>query len=213
MEVQLGSRKVNIRRWKVKDRKAIKALYREDITEEKALKKLVEILVFNCIEEKIDLNHDEIKYLLAKIREYSLNKKISYSFNCSECNEMNKIELSADEIFKPKFGEIKNIKNIELQDVKNPKLFNQVLMDSDEPLLDNLMLRIKTINGEVFNYEKIKDYFNEMDTLELDEILDEFEKMIFTLDSTIEVTCKCGDKQTIEFDNIPDLIPIDWITR
>lgn len=213
MEIQLGSRKVNIRRWKVKDRKAVKALYREDLSEEKVLKKLVEILVFNCIEEKIDLNPDEIKYLLAKIREYSLNKKITYKFSCPECSKMNEVELSCDEIFKPKFGEIKNIKNIELQDVKNPALFNQVLMESESPLLDNLMLRIKTINGEVFNYEKIKSYFDEMDTLELDEILDEFEKMIFTLDSEIEVTCECGHTQKIDFDSIPDLMPIEWVLR
>lgn len=213
MEIQLGNRKVNIRRWKVKDRKAIKSLYKEDLSEEKVLKKLVEILVIDCIEEKIDLNPDEIKYLLAKIREYSLNKKIKYKFSCPKCSKMNEIELSCDEIFKPKFGEIKNIKDIELQDVKNPKLFNQVLMESESPLLDNLMLRIKTISGEVFNYEKIKSYFDEMDTLELDEILDEFEKMIFTLDSEIDVTCECGHTQKIDFDSIPDLIPIEWVLR
>ena len=86
-------------------------------------------------------------------------------------------------------------------------------MESESPLLDNLMLRIKTINGEVFNYEKIKSYFDEMDTLELDEILDEFEKMIFTLDSEIEVTCECGHTQKIDFDSIPDLIPIEWVLR
>ena len=213
MEVQLGNRKINIRRWKVKDRKAIKALYKEEMSEEKTLRKLIQILVFGCIEEKIDLNPDEIKYALAKIREYSLNKKIKYKFSCPECQKLNEVELSCDEIFKPKFSDIKNIRDIELQEVKNIDLFNQVLMESESPLLDNLMLRIKSINGEIYTYEKIKNYFDEMDTLELDEILDEFEKMIFTLDSEIEVACECGNKQIIEFDSIPDLIPLEWVLR
>jgi hypothetical protein len=54
-------------------------------------------------------------------------------------------------------------------------------------------------------------YFNEMDTDQLDKIVQEYKKQKFIQDNEHECTCTfCGSKQKFIFDEIPDFFPKHW---
>lgn len=218
--IKIGNRSIKARNWKVKDRLALKEAYKNTESEIKAQEKTLEILVYGCLEEPVALNENELEYLFTQLRVNSIGDDIDFRFTCSNenCNETSTIKLKVSKIYKPKFGELKNIKvgelDIELQDIKNPDYYNKRLKSSVSPSLDDLILHIKTINSQTMSEDKIIRIFDELDTKEMDEILDKWDSMRFTMNRENVIKCPvCGKEETFEFDEIPNLIPQNWLKR
>ena len=218
--IKLGNRNIKVRNWKVKDRDEFKKLIKNAVTQEDVDDARYKTLLFNVLENEIALNKDEMEYLFLLLRARNIGEKIIHKFKCDECNKIAEVELKILDILKVKFGSISNINRenfiIELQDVQNAEFYNNKIKSSESPLLDDLILHIKSINGdETKGFDEIKKISEEQDVQFIDNILDEFEEMIFRITSREKsVKCNhCKKSTTFMFDEIPNLIPSKWLAR
>ncbi len=102
----------------------------------------------------------------------------------------------------------KDIKNISVQDVPNVKLYNS---DKEADDIKELAYRTKSIDGNIMSFDDVVEYYEDMDIDELDEILEEFDKMMFMVQNEKTFTCEsCKDEKTFEFDEIPSFFPESW---
>lgn len=213
--IPLGRRNIRIRKWKVKDRNTLKKSLQ--ITDpDKQTENTLKILVWNCIEGKIPLNKDELEYVFAQIRLHSIGDKVTFKYTCSnpECSKLNTKSVKISDIWRPKFSELQNIGDIEIQEVQNADYYNKKMAEYNYGSLYDLILHIKSIGGKQYKENEIIEYFENMDTLDADKILDAWEKMAFSLDRDNTLICeKCGNENVFEFDEIPELIPPIWFKR
>lgn len=218
--IKVGNRVIKARNWKVKDRLMLKEAFKNVESEIKAQEKTLDILVYNCLEEQVPLNENELEYLFAILRVNSIGDDVEFRWTCSNenCNQISKTSLKVSKIYKPKFGELKDIKvndiSIELQEVKNVEYYNKRIRSSSSPSLDDLILHIKTVNGQTMSEDKIQRVFDELDTKDMDAILDKWDEIRFTIDRSNKVKCEhCGKEEEFEFDEIPNMIPQNWLKR
>ena len=77
MKIKLGNKELTIRKWKGRDKKKFMAAVNAELLDEQ---EITNSLVYDCIEEDVALSDDEFKYMLSKIRAYSLGEDISIEF-------------------------------------------------------------------------------------------------------------------------------------
>lgn len=218
--IRLGNRAIHIRKWKVKDRLKLKKFLQTTQDQTKQQEGTLNILVFGCIQEEIGLNKDELEYMFTQIRIHSIGDDAEFSYNCQneECLKLNKAKMKVSTIYKPKFGKIEDIRTpnlyIQLQEIQNPKYYNKRMLADGYADITDLILHIKSINNEELNEAQILKLFEDLDTDEMDYILDLWDEMRFTLDRRNSLLCDyCTAENEFEFDEIPNLIPPIWFRR
>lgn len=217
-ELDLGHKKVHIRKWKVKDRNQFLELLKNDSINASE-KKILNILVLNCIKEKdIDLNPEELQYIFLKIRELSIGDEFDFQYTCEKCGNINKSTEKISEIFTFTYSEFQertygNIV-IKYSNVKNPESFNKRVISDDFDELDDLCYHIESINGKMYKFQDVKNFFENLDTQTMDIILKDFYKMQFLLNQSKEFKCsECENKKTFIFDEIPNFFPDSWFGK
>lgn len=215
-----NSKIINVREWKVKDRKKYKEVLQNFSDNNIINYKLFEIFVDKCLTEKIALNSDEREQIFYELRKLCIGDEYIFSDICGHCGASNKHKIKLSEIFK--FNKIKdnNVKvieadgiKIELEPVKNIDFYNDTILKSNDKYLDDLILHIKSINGdESMGFNEYKEYFDELNIRTMENILEEWKKnQNYFVSREIELKCdKCDKKTKFWMENIPNLLPVKW---
>jgi len=211
MEIQLGNKKLNIRGWKGKDKKAFLSSIKAEALDEK---RVMESIVYECIEEKnVVLSIEEFKYVLVKIRAISLGEEIKINFYCRKCSELFEKTFLLKDIIKYSYKDLKEIKApgvvIKLDEIKNKEIYIQKLKEDD---LYDLLLRVKSFNGDdTFTLDELMDKFDDLDLSVLSNIIEQYEAAKFKVLDVNAVTCpSCQDVINYEFDELPEFFPSSW---
>lgn len=209
MKIKVGDNNLTIRKWKGKDKKAfVKAINKKDISENEVM----DTLVYSCIEENVVLSIDEFRYVLSRIRAYSLGEEIKIDFYCDECGSIHKETFQLKDIIRFSYKELKEITvndlTISLGPIKNKKIYNKLI--SEDEVYD-LILRIEKINGDdAFTLDSLLETFDELDVDILTEVFEIWESSKFTVEDINDVTCSCGSKSSFKFDELPGFFPTSW---
>lgn len=212
-KIKLNDCVVNARKWKAKDKIAFTdiMLYEENKSE------LIDILVYDCLDEKVALSKDEYKFVLSQIRTQTLGNNIKLQFNCEECNNRFDYIVDLDKTIKPIYSNIKEIHtehyDIKLDKIKNVDFYKKVIGQAPDEL--DFYMRIKSINDdEGLSLEEIVDIFENMDISDFDEIFEQWEKIKFKIDDTVNIQCThCKSEKVYQFDEVPGFFPINWLKK
>ncbi len=213
MKVKLNNQEITIRKWKAKEKKE----FLNTVRNSESLDTLQDVLVYNCIEEKVALNADEFKYVMTQIRSYSLGDEIELEFFCDSCKSKFLNTIKLQEIIKPIISNLKEIETknyrIKLGNIRNVDFYKETIKNNPNEEKDyDFYLRIESINGdESMTLEEIVELFNEMNIDEFDSIFERWEDIRFKIDDTSEISCKnCEDKVKYSFDEVPGFFPPAW---
>lgn len=218
-KVSLSKKKViNFRMWKLKDRKAFKKIM-QDEDNENLESDVLNILVKNVIKEDVALSTDELQYLLTEIRKESISDSIKYNWKCT-CKADNEETVKLDDINIPKLAEYKTvvIDGVEFifGDILNKEYYELALKDCDDDediIYTDLCYHIHQIGDNIdFSITDMINYIEEMDTDNIDILMEAYNEMKFSTSKIIEFNCKeCKIKRKFEFDTIPDFFPESWM--
>lgn len=213
MKVKLNNQEITIRKWKAKEKKE----FLNTVRNSESLDTLQDVLVYNCIEEKVALNADEFKYVMTQIRSYSLGDEIELEFFCDSCKSKFLNTIKLQEIIKPIISNLKEIETknyrIKLGNIRNVDFYKETIKNNPNEEKDyDFYLRIESINGdESMTLEEIVELFNEMNIDEFDSVFERWEDIRFKIDDTSEISCKnCEDKVKYSFDEVPGFFPPAW---
>jgi len=205
-------KKLNFRKWKVKDKNKILAHKDDPII-------LKEALVFDCLENKqIGISTEEYNYILTRIREKSLSYKIQYKFQCDSCANYFNHEINLNEVITSTFSDYSDITfdthTFKMHDIPNRDFYEKAIANKPEAeifMLD-FFLHIKSYNdNEAFSLEDITEIINELDVEDFEMIIDQWNKMKFTVDKTHLIQCPhCEEEELYIFDSMPGFFPSSW---
>jgi len=216
-------KKIHIRKWKVKDRKAFKNLIQET-QGEISPQLLASVLVFPCILEKnVLLTEDEIKYIITLLREISISDEFTFKFYCDneDCEEENEVQIKVKDV--NKFNQsnwstvsISDSDTITFGERVQAQFYFNTIFDSktqeEKNIADLAMHIVKFNDDDTKSFSETLEIIENLDINIQDKILEEYNKQKFTQDAIYEVQCKkCLRKQTFLFDEIPDFLPKSWI--
>lgn len=213
MKIDLGDKTITIRKWKGKDKKKFMQELTKENRDEMAV---MDSLVYGCIEEDVILSRDEFRYVLHKIRAYSLGDKFDITLKCKGCGESEKHELSINDVIRYDFKKIDQINvgdfSIKLGPIQNKEVYVKKVVEDDS---SDLLMRVKELNGEdAFTYNDLVETFDDLDLDVLEEVVEIWEEHRFKVDDVNDITCsKCGSSSTWRFDDIPDFFPKSWFKR
>jgi len=211
MKLKVGNRNLTIRKWKGKDKKAfINSLKEENINEEDVMN----ALVYDSIEEEnVILSSDEFKYVLSRIRAYSLGEEINVEFMCGECGEIHTQTFELKNLLKYEFKPLKEIKipgaHIKFGEIANKELYISKIKEDEDY---DFLLRISEINeNNTFTLNELEMIIDDLDIDVLTEVMTIWEESKFKLDDVGLVKCpNCGDEVYYQFDEIPGFFPTSW---
>ena len=212
LEIKLD-KTYKIRKWKAKEKKEfLKIIKTED-----NLDRVQDVLVYNCIDGDAAFNTSEFKYVISKLRQYSLGNEIELEFYCDDCKSKFLKTIELDKIIIPIFSNKNEIKtknhNIKIGSIKNPNFYKQTINENPEYADEyDFYLRISDIDSnDTFTLEEIVEFFDNMDIDEFDSIFAQWEDIRFKIDDTTEIKCKnCESTVTYSFDEIPGFFPPAW---
>lgn len=213
--IALGRRNVEIRKWKVKDRLTLKKSFNSGDAEAQ-IEKTLKILVWNCINGKIALNKDELEYVFAQIRRHSIGDAIEFQYTCQnpECNKLAAQKMCISQIWRPQYQALRNFGDFEFQEIQNIDYYNKKMKEYNYSSMIDLALHIKTYKRQPMSDIEYLKIFENLNTDEMDSILDTWEAMAFHLDRYNSMICPyCGHENGFDFDEIPNLIPPIWFRR
>ena len=209
----LRDKKVNFRKWKVKDKKKFMENKRNTMLTKEAL-------VYDCIEDKrIALSEEEYKYVLMKIREESVQEKVSYLFTCSACAEDFLYQADLNEIMKPEFKKYTDIvyKNhiFTISSIKNKEFYEEAMRSTtvtEERMLIDFILHVNAYNdNDGLSFSDINDIIINLDIDAFENIFKQWEEMRFKVNNVHAVKCpNCGVTEDYEFDDLPGFFPDSW---
>lgn len=211
---KIRDKSVKFRKWKVKDKKKFQANKDNPVA-------FKEALVYDCLEdEKIALSEEEYRYMLMIIRDATLKDRITYTFNCENCEEDYDYEANLVEIMKPEFepyGDIiVNDRIFTMGELRNRGHYEEVMAafigEEEQKDLIDFILHVHAYNdNDGLDFEEIFNIVNDLDIDEFEYIFVEWNKMKFKMDNVQEVVCPhCGNKELFEFDALPDFFPESW---
>lgn len=214
MELKFNGKTINIRKWKAKDRKTFVSEIKNKNLDSDEIKNA---LVYDCIDEDVILSPDEFRYVLSRIRAYSLGENIHFEIICSECGNEFELDIDLKDIFKTSFEDKKEIIfkdiNIKISDIKNKEYYNKLLSENTDDLyLIDFLMRIDSINGnDSYTLEELISYFNNLDIDLFDGILEQWENIRFKIDDVHSVKCpSCNNIHKYKFDELPEFFPTKW---
>lgn len=212
--VKIGDKKINFRKWKVKDKKNFTQKVKEnDISGSSSL-------VYDCIEDpSIPLTEQEFKWVLLNIRSKSIGDSVNYTLDCSECENLFEYVSPLTEIMTPeyeKFGIIKsgNV-SFEMAEVANKEYYDAAIEQcttSEETFFIDFMYHVKKFNGsDAFTSDTLYEFINDLDLDVGEDIFRKWNKMKFTLNDVKNVKCPhCGFEENYKFDVLPEFFPDSW---
>ena len=209
MEIKVGNKKLNIKKWKGKNKKDFIRLVNDSDTDNQ---KLLDILVYSCIEEDVILSTEEFRYVLTRIRAYSLGETISFEFYCDKCQEIFHREMKLIDIIRYTYKPLKEIKfdktKIKLGEIKNKEIYTEKV--SEDPDYD-FLFRIESINGnDTFTLTELMDIIDNFDIDVIEKVMEIYEDHRFKVDDTNIVKCDCGHEMIFQFDELPGFFPEKW---
>lgn len=209
MKISVGNKELTIRKWKGKDKKQLLSEIKSNSIKAEAI---MNALVYSCIEEDVALSSEEFKYVLSRIRAYSLGEDFEIEFHCNSCGNTYKRQFKLIDTVRPVFKELNEINvdgiSIKLGSVKNKEFYVKKIQEDE---IYDFLLRIQEINGnDAFTLNDLENIFDEMDIDTLTKIMRIYEECKFNIDDVNTVVCDCGKEQKYKFDEIPDFIPSDW---
>lgn len=210
MKIQLKDQEITFRKWKGKDKKNF---MKEMSQPEPDEIKIMQALVYNCIEEKdIVLSTDEFKYVISMIRAASLGNEIDYNFFCTECENTVDRKYYITDIIKGKYGHGNTIQSkgvdITLGEIRNKEFYMKKIQEGS---IFDFLLRIKEINGnDSFDLEFLMDFFDDLDLDVLDDVLQQYDDIRFKVDDVNDFVCDCGHTESYHFDELPEFFPSEW---
>jgi len=210
MKIDLGSKIITIRGWRGKDKKAfLKSLEDKEISETKVM----DTLVYSCIEEDVILSTQEFKYVLSRIRAISLGEEITIEFYCTECGELYTETFLLKDIMRFTYTELKEIQEegikIKIGEIKNKSIYIQKLAEDE---LYDLLLRVESFNNdESFTLDELMEKFDNLELNTLSSIIQQYNNSKFTIDDVNIVKCPfCKFETKYEFDELPEFFPETW---
>ena len=210
MKIKVGDKTLTISKWKGRNKKEfVKAIRGGEVNE----RSIMDILVYSCIEEDTILSLDEFRYVLSKIREYSLGDDITIEFYCEKCGELFTKEFKISEIVKYTYKKLNEIKvddiHIKFGPIRNKEAYLSKI--SEDPDYD-IFFNIESINGNnAFTLGGLIDMFDDMNIDTLTEIMKMWEESRFKIDDIKEVSCSsCNHTVKYKFDEIPGFFPESW---
>jgi hypothetical protein len=210
MKLDIGSKHITINKWKGKNKKAfVKSLNAGKIDE----LKVMEDLVYSCIEEDVALSLDEFRYVLTRIRDISLGSDITVEFFCDKCHESFKKTFDVKELITFTYKKLDEIKvddvKIKIGPIRNKKKYIEMVSEDEEY---DFLFRVDSINGnDTFTMDELIDIFDEMDVDKLTKIMEIWEEHRFKVHDVHEIECpSCSHKQKYKFDELPQFFPDSW---
>ena len=169
-------------------------------------------LVYDCITENVILSTEEFKYVLSRIRAFSLGENIDIDFYCSECGKQEIKTFKLIDIIRGTYKPLKEIKvknvHIKLGEIKNKDFYIKKIQEDEN---FDFLLRIEEFNSDrTFTLEKLIDIIDNLDIDILTEILEIYEDHKFKIDDINVIECDCGFSEKYEFDELPGFFPESW---
>lgn len=211
MKINVGSKKITIRKWKGKDKKAFLNALKSDTQESNSI---IDALVYSCVEENVVLDIQELKYILSRIRAISLGDEFEIDLTCASCNTTSKHKFNITDVIKSEFGSIDEIvsgeTHIKLGKIRNKDVYMKKV--SEDEIFD-LLLRVESFNGDdSFTLEELIAKFDDLDIDVLEDVLNQWEDNKFVVNDINEVVCpKCKNVELYSFDAIPNFFPETWL--
>jgi hypothetical protein len=209
MKIEVGNKNLEIRKWRGGDKKKfLAALNKKDLD----INEVMQTLVYDCIEEKVTLSPDEFKYVLSRIRAYSLGEEFNVEFYCDGCGNVFKKTLLLKDTVRYTYKELNEINvqgvSIKLSEIRNKEFYIKKI---SEDLEYDFLLRIQEINGnESFTLQELESIIDDIDIDILTNIAEIWEDHKFKMDDINTVHCDCGKSYTYKFDEIPEFLPTSW---
>jgi len=214
---KIGGKEIHFKPWNTKNEKEflIAVESDEDITDSM----LYELLVKPCIKEQdIVLDEYEQKLLMIEMRKKSIGSTFPLSYKCSNCKNLNEIEVELDDIIKynePKYDEVtveditisfgvprteKLIKRLDEVDTKVEKTFYNFLIHINYIIIDG-------VKEDTFSFEELKDYIESLPTSIFDEFYEKYSAMSPNLRFELDQYCMfCNEKNQINLEGIPNFL-------
>lgn len=224
----------NFRSWKIAEKKSYLSILNEmkvieserEITleeEEHYSRKIRDILVFNCLEEKHPINSEEYRFLLVAIRNKSISHQIGLGIQCDQCNEIFEYELDLDKVFNYKADNFSIIEAkdetqkrfvFELTRIGSQELYDDYIAKAQSPfeaLYVDFIFHIKSVNDQIMNTEDKFKLFNNCDVNMFEDIFYKWENMRFKLDTQTVVKCPhCNSIEEYSVEEVPGFFPQSW---
>jgi len=212
---KLGDRIVTLSPWAGKTKKKFKKefQYAESMADVD-LQKIVEILVYDQIEEDYQLTELELQYLLAELKEMSIGDKVECESNCPSCGVTNSIEASTkDLVFKPdtlpaeyKNFKFKNIKRSTFTNIKNnimnSKTFDGLSSEADIEIACKISIDNKSPN-------EMLTIFDDTPLNELSLLMDKYVEHLAFFELTKDKVCSgCRTKVSFDVDMVTGIFEI-----
>lgn len=209
MKLSIGSKNLEIRKWKGGDKKKFLAALKRDNIE---LSEVMQTLVYDCIEDKVALSPDEFKYVLSRIRAYSLGEDFNVEFYCDGCSTIFKKTLQLKDTVRFTYTPLSEINvdnvKIKLGEIRNKDFYIKKI---EEDIEYDFLLRIQEINGnDTFSLEELENIIDDIDISTLTSIAKIWEDHRFKMDDINTIQCECGKAHTYKFDEIPEFLPTEW---
>jgi hypothetical protein len=218
--VQVGTRSINVRKWKVKDKREFTNIMKAEKPDDV---KLLHALVYNCIDDKkIVLSEDEYKYVLNVIRSHSLGDEVKVGIVCEACETKHEQTYKISELFKQRFSDKTEFTvgpfTFKLTNVKNRDMYYKKMKDLNIPeeiFYYDFLFHIASINGnESLSLKAMEELFDEIDVGTLEKIFEEWDNIRFKLNDVNEVKCtECGHVELYSFDELPEFFPSAWFSK
>lgn len=210
LKLKVGNKVINCRKWKGKDKKRfISAINKENVSETEVM----ESLVYDCIQEDVILDVEEFRYVLSRIRAYSLGENIHIDFYCENCGGLYEKDFKLKDIISYSYKGLSELKSgdtvIKLGEIKNKELYTKYIQEDD---IYDLLLRVEQFNGDnAFTLETLVDKFDDLDIDVLADLLEQFEQSKFKVDDVNSVECThCKKETNFKFDELPEFFPETW---
>jgi succinate dehydrogenase flavin-adding protein (antitoxin of CptAB toxin-antitoxin module) len=208
-EVILGpNKKVTITPWTGKTRKKFRKIFEnvqspEDIN----FKAVIQILLYDHINEDVFLNEGEQQLLLSEIKKISLSDTIKDTINCYVCDIPIEVKEKLDDVVEYKENRLPHqFKDITFRDVSNQKEIDDILENmyenkkydgiSEEPDII-FASHIEMKDKDIFD---IINYLDDLPLKDLTEIVTNLKEYMPECKIESEVSCTCGNK---------DIYPLD----
>lgn len=213
-KLQVGDKLLTISKWKGKTKKEfIKEISKSK--DEYSDSRIQDILVYSCIEENVVLTEDEFRFVLSRIRAFSLGEEINIEFYCPKCEETFEKTYNISDIIKSEYKELKTINvqgiKIQLTNIKNKEFFYKKIQEDN---IYEFLLKIESFNDDdTLTLEQLEEKLEELDIDVLENILEIYEDHKFKINDLNEVQCECGNKMLFEFDELPGFFPENWFGK
>jgi hypothetical protein len=214
-QLELGANKIiTIKPWTGKTKKKMRKIFEHvENPEEVDYIAIMKTLIYGYVNEDVYLNEGEQQFILAKLREISIDECINYEIECPECETIQWIETCTDEFLHYKTNELPFEENgIKFQDIETLEKFENTcknIMKNDD--YDGITTEIDIeiamhIKIDEMDIVKILDYLDDLPLKETDKIIKTLRNKLPNCEMYVDRECKkCKAKNKFSIDITEDI--------